>query len=152
MITIKTPVAGYNGIDCGVKFENGVGVVDTLAEHVINWFKDQGYIVEIDKSLEGQKSNSENLEIQQELNDESPEPTPVVSQDNTSDKTIDELKKEAKALGIESIRNKATKAEIIKLINDKKLELEALTPQEAQEGGSPEPTPVVNAENTKEEE
>jgi hypothetical protein len=152
MITIKTPVAGYNGIDCGVKFENGVGVVDTLAEHVINWFKDQGYIVEIDKSLEEKKSNSEDLEIQQELNDGSPEPTPVVSQDNTSDKTIDDLKKEAKALGIESIRNKATKAEIIKLINDKKLELEALTPPEAQEGGSPEPTPVVNAENTKEEE
>ena len=46
MIKIKTPVIGYNGIDCGVRFENGIGVAEDLSEHVINWFKDQGYTVE----------------------------------------------------------------------------------------------------------
>ena len=45
---------------------------------------------------------------------------------------------EAKALGIENIRSKATKAEIEDLINDKKIELEALAGDGNSDNENPE--------------
>ena len=48
------------------------------------------------------------------------------TEDLDKDKTKAELLEEAKALGIENIRSKATKDEIEKLIADKKVELEVL--------------------------
>lgn len=129
MIKIKTPVIGYNGIDCGVRFENGIGVAEDLSEHVINWFKDQGYTVEETDEPKAKEpetapkaDNTDNGDEDPENNDAGEPEVPEAGEE----KSKAELLEEAKALGIENIRSKATKDEIIQLINDKKVELEAL--------------------------
>ena len=40
---MKAPTP-FNGIRCGVRFENGVGECET--EHIIYWFKTHGYTAE----------------------------------------------------------------------------------------------------------
>lgn len=40
---IKAPTP-FNGVRCGVRFENGVGECDT--EHIVQWFTTHGYTVE----------------------------------------------------------------------------------------------------------
>lgn len=134
MIKISTPVQGYNGIDCGVRFENGFAEVETLSEHVINWFKDHGYTVEGEPTVEANPEAGEN-------SGEQP-------------KTKAQLIEEAKELGIENIKSKATIAEIEKLIADKKEELEALgnadpetsNPEDGEENGDSNETPEANPE------
>lgn len=130
MIKISTPVPGYNGIDCGIRFENGLGIVEKLPKHIIEWFRVQGYIVEEDEVVveapvvinesnkEPENDNNENVGGNK---DEDPK-----NEESDNEKTKAELLEEAKVLGIENIRSKATKAEIEQLINDKKIELEAL--------------------------
>ena len=132
MIKIKTPVIGYNGIDCGVRFENGIGVAEDLSEHVINWFKDQGYTVEETDEPKAKEpettpetDNTDNGEAGYDVPEDNNAGIPEVPETG-EDKTRAELLEEAKALGIENIRSKATKGEIEQLINDKKIELEAL--------------------------
>ena len=129
MIKISTPVQGYNGIDCGVRFENGFAEVETLSEHVINWFKDHGYTVEGEPTVEANPEAGEN-------SGEQP-------------KTKAQLIEEAKELGIENIKSKATNAEIEKLIADKKAELEALENNDGNpESGNPETgAPAGNPES-----
>lgn len=150
MIKIKTPVIGYNGIDCGVRFENGIGVAEDLSEHVINWFKDQGYTVEetdepIEKEPEAtpEVENTDNGEAGDDVPEDNDAGEPEVPE--AGEKSKAELLEEAKALGIENIRSKATKAEIEDLINDKKIELEALESNgdsnEDPEAGKEEETP-----------
>ena len=129
MIKISTPVQGYNGIDCGVRFENGFAEVETLSEHVINWFKDHGYTVEGEPTVEANPEAGEN-------SGEQP-------------KTKAQLIEEAKELGIENIKSKATNAEIEKLIADKKAELEALENNDGNpKSGNPETgAPAGNPES-----
>lgn len=144
MIKIKTPVIGYNGIDCGVRFENGIGVAEDLSEHVINWFKDQGYTVEetdepIEKEPEAtpEVENTDNGEAGDDVPEDNDAGEPEVPEAG-EEKSKAELLEEAKALGIENIRSKATKDEIIQLINDKKVELEALADNGNSDNENPE--------------
>lgn len=146
MIKIKTPVIGYNGIDCGVRFENGEATVETLLPHVLAYFRVHGYIVEEDEvqvveEETPEADNTDNGESNPEENNDAGEPEVP----EAGEKTKAELLEEAKALGIENIRSKATKDEIQELINDKKIELEALAgngdSNEDPEAGNEEETP-----------
>ena len=149
MIKIKTPVPGYNGIDCGVRFENGEATVETLLPHVESYFRVHGYIVESDEVEEvevieeetPEADNTDNGESNPGENNDAGEPEVP----EAGEKSKAELLEEAKALGIENIRSKATKAEIEELINDKKIELEALESNgdsnEDPEAGKEEETP-----------
>lgn len=144
MIKISTPVPGYNGIDCGVRFENGIGVAEDLSEHVINWFKDQGYTVEEtdepkvkEPEATPETDNTDNGEAGDNVPEDNNAGEPEVPETG-EDKTRAELLEEAKALGIENIRSKATKAEIEDLINDKKIELEALAGDGNSDNENPE--------------
>ncbi len=143
MIKIKTPVPGYNGIDCGVRFENGEATVESLLPHVLAWFKTQGYTVEEDEVQEEvpvieestpEADNTDNGDEDPENNDAGESEEPEAGEE----KTKAELLEEAKALGIENIRSKATKDEIIQLINDKKVELEALADNGNSDNENPE--------------
>lgn len=143
MIKIKTPVIGYNGIDCGVRFENGEATVETLLPHVLAYFRVHGYIVEEDEVQVVQvveeetpeADNTDNGESNPEENNDAGEPeVPEAGEE----KSKAELLEEAKALGIENIRSKATKDEIIQLINDKKVELEALADNGNSDNENPE--------------
>lgn len=160
MIKIKTPVIGYNGIDCGVRFENGIGVAEDLSEHVINWFKDQGYTVEETDEPKAKEpettpetDNIDNGEAGDDVPEDNNAGIPEVPETG-DEKSKAELLEEAKALGIENIRSKATKAEIEKLIADKKEELEALgnadpetsNPEAGEENGDSNETPEANPE------
>ncbi|MBR4693992.1 MAG: hypothetical protein IKP07_04200 [Bacilli bacterium] len=143
MIKIKTPVIGYNGIDCGVRFENGEATVETLLPHVLAYFRVHGYIVEEDEVQEVQvveeetpeADNTDNGESNPEENNDAGEPEVP---ETGEEKSKAELLEEAKALGIENIRSKATKDEIIQLINDKKVELEALADNGNSDNENPE--------------
>ena len=127
MIKITTPVQGYTGTDCGIIFENGSATVETLSEHVYNWFKTHGYTVE--GELDVPVTDPEAGKTEQP-------------------KTKAELIEEAKALGIENIKSKATVAELQELIANKKAELEAAAsgsedpnasnPENGEENGEPE--------------
>ena len=143
MIKIKTPVIGYNGIDCGVRFENGEATVETLLPHVLAYFRVHGYRVEEDEVQVVQvveeetpeADNTDNGESNPEENNDAGEPeVPEAGEE----KSKAELLEEAKALGIENIRSKATKDEIIQLINDKKVELEALADNGNSDNENPE--------------
>lgn len=48
MAIIKCPNEAFTGVSASVEFVNGVG--ETENEHLIEWFKDRGYIVEDDKT------------------------------------------------------------------------------------------------------
>lgn len=48
MAKIICPNAEFTGVSASVEFVNGVG--ETENEHLIEWFKDRGYIVEDDKT------------------------------------------------------------------------------------------------------
>lgn len=44
MATIRTVVENYTGIRAGITFVNGIG--ETNNPHLIDWFKNHGYIAE----------------------------------------------------------------------------------------------------------
>ncbi len=130
MYKISSKEKNYNGLTSGIVFNKGVATVESLDTFTKNWFIQKGYIVEeikstdsdtVEKTKEDSKTGEETTPKSEENLDNNQE-----TEDLDKDKTKAELLEEAKALGIENIRSKATKDEIEKLIADKKVELEAL--------------------------
>lgn len=135
MIKIKTPVNGYNGVDCGVRFENGKAEVEALSDHVLNWFIAQGYTVELEE-VEAPLTPNEDPEAGK--NAGNPDEKPL---------TKAELLEKAKALGIENIKSKPTNAELEELIAAKEAELKATELEKENEGESGNVDPEAGTPN-----
>lgn len=124
---ITAPEKNYKGVTSGIVFTKGEAIAE-LDVFSLEWFKEKGYTVE--------KTGKPNEKLKKEKTEttgkvETPEAGATGEQNTETpedgdEKTKADLLEEAKALGIENIRSKATKAEIEKLINDKRIELEAL--------------------------
>ncbi len=144
MLKITSPEKHYNGVTSGVTFTNGVAIAE-LDNFSKEWFIEKGYIVEetdtpkVETPVVNPVNENPEAGEQGSNQDESNNNDSLKGNDDTSKpKTKAELLEEAKELGIEGIRNKATNKEIEDLIADKKAELEALGDNGASNDGNPE--------------
>ena len=100
---IYAPVKNATGVWCSVHFQNGVGETDK--PHLIKWFKDNGYRVEEEKTVE--TALEDVLEIAEE-----------VPEKDLEDMNPNELREWARTHGyggkIKNIRNKEKLLEIIR--------------------------------------
>lgn len=102
---IYAPVKDTNGVRASVRFVNGVG--ETNDPHLINWFKQHGYKVQVEECNSVIESTDDEITVE---NDEVGEP-------DFESMTPIELREWAKANGFGSvIKNTRNKEKLLELI------------------------------------